>query len=220
MNPAQILASLVAQAAKGVHTDTSADYYVQAVGRMMEHASRWSAVSESGLKCSIRVTTPLQKQVRCVSPAIAACVACENPVCFSHALISPSNGDMICYGCVARLMGTSPHPQQQPRRSRRAGATSAPQCTCATPWQLDPTCVVHGRASSDEIARTRRKHLRTLDLDEDADWEDIQFAYKQLAKKHHPDKHPPSRQKRQVSRIKKINAAFAWLKKQYQEEAA
>jgi hypothetical protein len=216
MNTAQILASLAAQAAQGVRTNTPADGYVQAAAKLMEHASRWSAVSASGLKCSITMVTPQSNHVRCVTPAIGVCVVCDNPVCFGHAMISPSNGDMVCYGCIARMTGASPNPKQEtPPKT----ADASPQCNCQEPWKLSPQCPVHGRQSNDDLGRMRRKHLRALELDEDADWEDVQFAYKQLVKKHHPDRHPPTRKKRQESRIKKINAAFTWLKKHYEEAA-
>jgi hypothetical protein len=168
MNTAQILAALAAQTIRGVQTDTSADGYVQVIGKLMEHASQWSAISSSGLKCNIVVITPHNNHVRCVGPAIGVCVACSSPVCFAHSLISPSSGDIICYGCVAKLTGQSPNPPQEkpsPKRKRRAGASGAPQCICSEPWSLDPECPVHGRHSSDEAARTRRKHLRMLDLD-------------------------------------------------------
>jgi hypothetical protein len=221
MNPTQILAAIAAQAAQGVQTNTPADGYVQVIGKLMEHASQWSAISSSGLKCNIVVITPQEQHVSCVSPAIGVCVACNGPVCFSHALISPSSGDMVCYGCVAKLTGQSPNPrQEQPKRKkRRQQEDSGLQCTCTVPWRLDPECPVHGRQSSDETARIRRKHLRILDLDEESDWEDIQFAYKKLVKEHHPDRHPPSRRKQKEARMRKINAAYAWLKKQYEEAA-
>jgi hypothetical protein len=221
MNTTQILAAIAAQAAQGVRTDTSMDGYVRVVGRLMEHASQWSAISASGLKCNITVITPTDKHVRCVSPAIGVCVACNGPVCFAHALISPSSGDMICFGCVAKLTGQSPTPKQEPppKRRRAGGEGTAPQCTCSVPWKLDPNCPVHGRHSSDDMARTRRKHLRMLDLDEDSDWEDIQFAFKKLVKEHHPDRHPPSKRKQKEARMRKINAAYAWLKKHCEEAA-
>lgn len=217
MNPAQIIAALAAQAVQGVHTNTPADQYVAVAGRLLEHASRWSAVSASGLKCTIHMVVQGGQHARCVAGAIGTCVACNSPVCFNHAMISPGNGDMVCYGCVAKLTGASPHPprQEQPRPPPADG----PQCTCQHFWQVDPGCPVHGRASNDEVGRKRRRYLGTLDLDEDADWEDVQYAYKQLVKKHHPDRHPPSRRKRQEQRVKKINAAYAWLKKHYEEAA-
>jgi len=128
---------------------------------------------------------------------------------------------MVCYGCVAKLTGRSPNPQQEQKRPPRQQkqASDSPQCTCQEPWSLDPDCPVHGKQSSTETERQRHRHLRTLDLDEDSDWEDIQFAYKKLIKKHHPDRHPPSRRKRQEGRVKKINAAYTWLKKHCKEAA-
>lgn len=223
MNATQILAAIAAQAAHGIHTDTPADGYVRVAARLMEHASRWSAVSSSGLKCTIVMVTPGEQHVPCSSHAIGVCVACNGPVCFRHALISPDNGDMVCYGCVAKLTGESPNPKQQqpPKRQARqeSAKSSGPQCTCREPWSLDPECPIHGRQSSDEMARTRRKHLRMLDLDEQSDWEDVQFAYKKLVREHHPDRHPPSRRKQKEARMRKINAAYKWLKDHYEEAA-
>jgi len=222
MNTAQILAAIAAQTFQGVHTDTRADGYVQVIAKLMEHASQWSAISASGLKCNIVMVTHHDKHVKCVASAIGVCVACNSPVCFNHSLISPSSGDLICYGCVAKLTGQSPNPRQEKppeRKKHRQGPSGAPQCTCSEPWSLDPECPVHGRHSSDELARTRRRHLRMLDLDEDSDWEDVQFAYKKLVREHHPDKHPPSRRKKKEARIKKINVAYTWLKRHYEEAA-
>jgi hypothetical protein len=217
MNTAQILAAIAAQAAQGVQTDTPMDGYVQLAGRLMAHASQWSAISSSGLKCNITVVTPTDEHVKCVSAAIGVCVACNGPVCFNHALISPNSGDMICYGCVAKLTGESPNPKQEAPKSKKK--RGGPECTCSEPWSLDPECPVHGRHSSDELARTRRKHLRMLDLDEDSDWDDIQFAFKKLVKEHHPDRHPPSKRKQKEARMRKINVAYVWLKKHCEEAA-
>lgn len=76
---------------------------------------------------------------------------------------------------------------------------------------------MHGRVSNNDTAR--RRNLAIFDLDDDADWEDVAFAYKKLVRKHHPDRHPVSRKARQEKRIKKINAAYTWLKKHYEEAA-
>lgn len=221
MNPTQLLAALAAQAAQGVQTNTPADGYVRVAGRLMEHASRWSAVSASGLKCSIVMVTPHGEHVRCVASGIGVCISCESAVCFNHALISPNNGDMVCYGCVAKLTGASPNPKQERDPGPAPGPQPADQCSCRDPWKLDADCPIHGRASqsSDDTARKRRRYLRVLDLDEDCDWEDIRYAYKQMMRKHHPDRHPPSRRKRQEQRVAKINAAYAWLKKHHEEAA-
>lgn len=233
MDIRQILAAVAAQAAQGVRTNTPADSYVQAIGKLMEHASRWSAISAAGLRCTIIMVTPLAQHFACTAGAIGVCVACNHPVCFSHAMISPSSGDLVCYGCVAKLTGQSPYPVEMPSHQaasanvpppKKQGPRPGPQqqgpfCTCREPWQLDADCPMHGKISSDDAARNRKRYLRALELEESADWDDVVFSYRQLVKKHHPDKHPPSRKERQEQRIKKINVAYTWLKKYYEEAA-
>lgn len=221
MNPAQIIAAMAAQAAQGIRTNNpTTDGYVQLAARFMEHASQWSAVAASGLKCAVHTATP-GGSVRCASGAIGACVSCGNGVCFQHAMVSPMSGDMICFGCVARAGGTFNQTPPKPPWAQDPPAGSGPVCTCTSPSQLDSTCPLHGRESGSDADLVRRRHLRVLGLDADADWDDIRLAHRQLVRKHHPDKFSGSRRKQQQEqKIKRINAAFEWLKRYHSKEAA
>lgn len=217
MNPAQLFAAMAAQAAQGIRTNSPADGYVRLAGKLMEHASQWSAVAASGLKCAVHTATPAGA-ARCTSGAIGACVVCGNGVCFQHAMVAPMSGDMICFGCVARAGGM--FQQDPPAPPWKEQASGGPHCTCASPEQLDSTCPLHGRASDSDVDLVRRRYLRVLGLDADAEWEDVREAYKALAKKWHPDRHRGQKRKQAERKFTRITSAFNWLKSYYEKEAA
>lgn len=224
VNIAELLVGLGAQVAQDIRTDNpAADGYVRAIGRLMQHASKWAAVSASGIQCATRFTTPIGELRPCSTAAIGACVACGQPTCFSHAMVSPADGQLVCYGCVgvaqriARRMGADWHAEKQPPpqpQDRR----SAPgiRCSCRFPWERDDDCPVHGE---DESA-LRREHLETLGLDIDATWDQIRAAYRKLALKHHPDRATARRKAEAEKKFKAITKAFEWLKEQKEKVAA
>lgn len=211
MNAAQIFAAMAAQAAAhGVRNNPHLDDRIQLAGKLMEHASNWAAVSASGITCAVGVAST-QGALRCTHGAIGACVACGNGVCFHHAMIAPTTGDMICYGCVARAGGSVRQETVPPRPPSGSGV---PFCTCRSPDELSHDCALHGVGTGSEADLTRKRHLRTLGLDSSADWEDIRLAHKDLAKRYHPDKMGSTR------KMQKINEAYTWLKAYYEDQAA
>jgi len=78
------------------------DSYAQAAARLLQHAGKWSAVSQSGVRCTTRQRTPIGTTEICRAPGIGACVVCDQPTCFNHSMISPHDGTQICFGCVGR----------------------------------------------------------------------------------------------------------------------
>jgi hypothetical protein len=66
----------------------------------------------------------------------------------------------------------------------------------------------------------RAKHLRTLQLDEDADADEIKHAYRELARKHHPDGKKGAAATSAEKRMRRINEAYEWLTKHNEEAAA
>jgi hypothetical protein len=62
--------------------------------------------------------------------------------------------------------------------------------------------------------------LRVFKLDQDADWEDVIVEYRRLVQKHHPDKQKTdASRKKAEARMKKINGAYATLKRHFEEAA-
>lgn len=206
MNLTQLFTSIGAQVAKDIHTENPhADRYVNVVGRLMAHASKWSAVSGAGIKCTTRYRNPINENVTCREGAIASCVVCEKPTCFNHAMVSPRDGNVICFGCVGSA--------QQHVRDNGAPSNSGSygaQCLCADPWRCDPRCPVHGNEAENGVSQ-RRDHLGTLGLDDSASFDEIKTAYKELARKHHPDRAKGVRKGRAQKRMAEINAAYEWL---------
>jgi hypothetical protein len=225
MNIAELLVGFGAQVAQDVRTDNpTTDGYVRAVARLMQHASKWAAVSASGIKCATHFKNPIGELHLCGTAAIGACVACGQATCFSHAMISPADGQIVCYGCVgvaqkmAQKLGHQWREQKQPPpQPRDRPSSSGPRCTCRFPWECDPKCPVpahSGRAM-------RAEHLDTLGLDDDANWDQVRAAFKKLALKYHPDRGTTARARsRAESKFKKISEAFEWLKANKESEAA
>lgn len=214
MNIPEILVALGAQVAQEVRTDNAiADGYVRSVAKLMSYASRWAAVSGSGIRCLTRFRNPLGEIASCDAAGIGACVACGRPTCFAHAMISPADGNMICFGCVGiaeRAAKVAPDVPPAPV------SDSGPVCSCANPWMRDKDCLLHGeRGEQDQ----RKKHLKVLGLSKDANWLQIQAAYRRLAQEHHPDKVPAHRRGAAHQKMAKINKAFAWLKQRNKEAA-
>lgn len=223
MNIAELLVGIGAQVAQEVRTDNPAtDSYVRAVARLMQHASKWAAVSASGIRCATRYTNPIGELRPCDTAAIGACVACGQATCFQHAMISPADGQIVCYGCVgvaqkmSRKMGDQWRDQKlPPEQPRDRPSSSGPRCCCRYPWARVAECPVHG------AAEVRSEHLETLGLDDGANWDEIRVAFRKLAHKHHPDRATTTRQRaNKETRIKKINTAFEWLKTNRESEAA
>lgn len=225
MNITELLVGIGAQVAQDVRTDNpTTDGYVRAVARLMQHASKWAAVSASGIKCVTHYKNPIGEMHSCDTAAIGACVACGQATCFQHAMISPADGKIVCYGCVgvaqkmARKMGSQWRDQKQPPvQPRDRPSSSGPRCTCRFPWECDPNCPVpahSGRAA-------RAEHLDTLGLDADANWEDVSRAFRKLGRKYHPDRATTARVHRtNEAKFKKISEAFEWLKANRESEAA
>ena len=221
MDLTELLVGFGAQMAQDIRTDNpTADGYVRAIARLMQHASKWAAVSASGIRCATRFKNPIGEVHPCGAAAIGACVACGQATCFNHAAISPSDGRIVCYGCVgvaqrqAQTMGADwtkkkKPPEQQQERQSNAGVR------CSFPWQTDEGCPVHGEDL------TRRQHLETLGLDVDAEWEDIARTFRKLGRKYHPDRATTTRARRtNEAKFKKISEAYEWLKANNKERAA
>ncbi len=223
MNLGELFVNLGAQVAQDIRTDNpTADSYVKAVARLMQHASKWAAVSASGIRCATHFRNPIGEVHPCGAAAIGACVACGQATCFNHAAISPADGRIVCYGCIgvaqrqAQQLGAEWHAKKKPpkqQQDRQSGPGIS--CSCRFPWQTDESCPVHGQ----ELLR--REHLETLGLDIDADWEDISRTFRKLGRKYHPDRATTSRARRSnEAKFKKISEAFEWLKVHNKEQAA
>lgn len=201
--------------------NATADRYVNALGRLMSNAGRWAAVSSSGIICGTRMQRVADGSIRtCGAGAISACVACQQPTCFDHALISPANGDVLCHSCVAtaQQMANAHAPGWQQQRERVGPPPSTPpsaksQCTCEYPWAPSPSCAVHGQGSAPHAINERAQHLRTLGLKAGASWEDIHARFRRLSVKYHPDRVKTQRAKTaREAKMKTFSAAYHWLR--------
>lgn len=201
----QILTMLGAQVAQQVQTThPQADNYVHALGRLMGHASRWQAVGQTGIVCATRFRSPIGERVSCGESAIGGCVVCRQPLCLTHAMVSPRDGTAVCFGCVGdaqRAAGHAPPPNGAPGWGSSQGAAQ-------------------GNRSDDADMRLRSQHLDTLGLRERPTTAEIHAAYKSLAFENHPDRARKSEKKAASSRLAGINAAYEWLLRDIEGRAA
>lgn len=217
----EILFGVGAQMAQNVRTgNPTTEAYARGAASLMQHASKWSAVAASGIKCSVHTRTPLGDIRPCSQPAISACVVCQQPTCFHHGMISPSDGAVICFACVGAA-------QQRRQEEGPPLEESDPgiQCICRDPGSLDPRCPVHGgpryggAPQQDDETKLRRKFLRRLGLMQHASWSQIRAAHKALILENHPDRFQGAEKRKRERKVKLINEAFQWLK-QYEERQA
>lgn len=220
MDLREILLGVGAQVAQNARIgDPTAEAYVRRVGSFLQHASKWAAVSNAGIKCDVH-TRSNGGVHPCAQPAISACVVCRQPVCYGHGMISPSDGTVICFACVGEAQ-TRRH--EDPPKEAPDPST---QCICRTFNSLDPRCPVHGFANAPPFQSDPdedvlcRKHLRRLGLTGEASWLQIRAAHKALAKEHHPDRFKGAERARREKKLKQINESFEWLKRHQERRAA
>lgn len=118
-----------------------------------------------------------------------ACVASAMSTCYFcsspvclHHSAVAENGMLVCFPCLQKIPMSKPADAPPPRQ----------------PAQDYHKLVVD--------------HLRTLGLREPSSLEEIQQAYRELARKHHPDKGGDA------AKMKSINAANDWLRANYKPQ--
>lgn len=197
MRPEELLQHVVSRIAQGVRpNDPVTMHYSQLLRQFGEHVlSRWSAVSASGVRCTLAVVHG-EARTACTLPAAGPCIACGHMVCVGHAMASPTSGALVCLACV----------QQVP------GVRNAPPPPHAADEPVD--------ASVEQLAA---QHLRTLGLPPGAGLPQIKRRFRELSKTHHPDKlRGASRAEHEAAeaKYKAMTEAFNWLLKHYQEQQA
>jgi hypothetical protein len=122
----------------------------------------------------------------CKRNAVGPCVVCQRATCLEHSFVS-SDAYVACFHCVKKLSSASAGPQ----------AAAPPPPKEASPKPID----------------FRKKHLLTLGLKDPVSSDEIRAAFKKLAAKHHPDRHP-NRRAAAEKKFKELNSAYQWLNSQ------
>lgn len=151
---------------------------------------------------------------------MSACVACNQPTCFDHAMISPANGDVLCHSCVATVqqMAQQHLSDWQRRRDQvepppQPSPADGPQCSCEDTLIASQTCPVHGRGSTPHAINMRARHLRTLGLKAGATWREIHVRFRKLGVKYHPDRVKTARAKAaREAKMRAFTGAYHWLR--------
>lgn len=122
---------------------------------------------------------------QCGDPAISGCLKCGCMSCLRHSFVSPHTGQVACSRCLGVTMNSD---------ARRPG-NGADQA-----------------AASAAVEELRKKHLKTLKLEPDATDDDVHAAFRELGKKHHPDRAPRGKRVEAEKAFKRITEAYHWLK--------
>lgn len=193
MNFETLIGHIAGRVAQGMRPDdVVTKRYMAVLTKLAEHAlTKWSASSAAGIRCAVELRRKRTGvRERCGQPAAGSCVVCGKATCIDHAMVSVKDGSLMCEGCVVAVASTY--------------ASAGPQAAAEQSRERDVSI----------------GHLSTLGLPEGATLEQIKSAYRELAKRHHPDRKSGDAKKRAEQRLKEINEAYSWLSRQYGREAA
>lgn len=207
-----LISQVLGHAAQNVSTnDPITDRMLHFFARLQSQAfGPWSSIARSGMTCAVRFRPQGAPTVlHCSNPAIGGCIACGQPTCLEHALVSAS-GEIVCRGCVDDV---------RIRAGRHPGARSG---------HVGPSPESGaGSASSavEEHDKLRRMFLRRLKLKGSPSASQINAAYRKLAVQHHPDKFPSEkfsarRRRAEERKFKELSEAKDWLLSDLERRAA
>lgn len=196
------LGHIAGRVAQGMRpNDPVTIHYAALMRSFAEHAlSKWSAVSVSGLRCSIHAVRGGVRHA-CSAPAAGPCIGCGAMCCVGHGMVSPINGSILCAACVQKVPNVQAPPPPPPQDEGGAGA------------------------AVDDERTELLGHLSTLGLEEGASLEQIKARFRELSKTHHPDVlrnkiHDPAALRRAEQRYQGMTEAFHWLIEHAEQKAA
>lgn len=184
---------------------------LQWTAQVQMHAlSRWRTVAASGLRCRQPVGAAGGPPHECLEPAIGACQLCQGETCLEHAVVA-ATGNFACAQCMAAM-------EELVREKRGAGARQSawwatPPRAAEPPPGAWPGSPPNGAPPEEDERVVRARHLSTLGLVDPVTEDEVREQYRALAKKHHPDRASASNRQDSERRLKKINAAYDWLKR-------
>jgi len=160
--------------------------------------TRWSGVIASGIRCAIPMRAG--SRLPCGGQAIGGCACCGLPTCLEHAMVART-ADVVCLKCINEYVSVV--------RERTRGAG---------PGRVDPP--PQPQAVADHGERDRRKHLKTLELEDPTTPDEIKMAYRKLALQHHPDRAPEGEKKAATKKFMRVQAAYDFLMAEAERKVA
>lgn len=163
---------------------------------MVQAAPKWLPRLTIGVPCEV---APPQRQ--CPRSAIAACDVCQKPCCLEHSRID-KHGDAICYACIATSI-------QRAKAEHMVNGTQPRQHQWWPPPGAQPPSPPPG-PTKEELAAA----WKTLKLKQGSKWEEVEASYKDLLRKHHPDRQrTPDAKAKAEAKFKAVRAAYDLLKR-------
>jgi DnaJ-domain-containing protein 1 len=192
MNYEEIIGHVAGRVAQGLrHNDPIVSRYAAALRKLAEHAlTKWAAASAAGLRCGV----VLRKKLTGVRECCGELAAGSCVVCSKATCIDHSlvsvRDGRII--CDGCVMAVASSYVKQPPPN---------------PGFVDTEALLE-------------RHLRTLGLQPGASRENVKARFKELGKKHHPDRKTGVNKERAERLMKEFTEAYSWLMRQYENEAA
>jgi len=164
------------------------------VGRVQSQILlRWRPLVQSGARCGIAQRLPNGEVVNCREAAIGSCGFCGLHTCLHHAMID-ENANVLCFRCLTEA-------------ARLMNAQAAPNPPRVRPERRDE----HPAVPDDEPT-LRRRYLRVLGLRDPITSTELNETFRELMRKHHPDRAPENKRAAAENRSKAITEAYHWLR--------
>lgn len=191
--------------------------------QLSQFTSRLGSIAMT--RWQVNILNPHECEIEdCQNVGLTQCKLCGGWTCLAHGHVS-HRGELVCDACVDEVVEERRVERPKKRKaSKGAGWGEAPweklweqyQKATQSSGQKAPP----GPAPKDPRVIVE-KALESLDLDEEATWDEIQKQYRRLAVKHHPDraKNDASRKKAEI-RMREINAAYEVLRAVHESRAA
>lgn len=172
---------------------------------LFQHGSaKWMPFMLQGLACGVP-----ELHGQCGQLAAAPCAICRLPTCLKHAMTA-WNADVVCVRCMNTFAAmVADGRAQMPRPGARRPGVGEPPPPAPPPHAEDPV-------------KLRKQHLRTLGLKDPTDAAEIKAAYKELARKHHPDAHEQgtaAQKQKNAEKFRAVTEAYQWLRAAEQKAA-
>lgn len=166
-------------------------------------ATLWLPHLVHGIPCEVVQRDPATGGViACKGSAIAGCEICRKPCCLDHSFVQKQCA-AVCYACVYSVarakIGHDAANGADAGGTPRPGAGRTGSGAPRSPAAADPI--------DPRFAEARK----VLGIKKSATWNEIEARYKELLRKHHPDRNPADKAAAE-RRFKAVRSAYDFLK--------
>lgn len=208
--------AMLGRVSQGVRPDDEITrYYARLVQRVAMHAlNEWSAISAARIPCQMLEEQPSGAKVACRHVAGGSCMVCRHLVCLDHAMISPTNGSLVCMACLQGFTTASDRTATPPN-----DPANGPQKRSARRKRKQSNDTSHGAKKNGFHDVQLTMHLGVLGLAPPSSVQEVKKAFRARSAKVHPDRFSqasPSERARAETIYKQLSQSYHWLLEHYE----